>query len=320
MLSTDPSGRRKIPPLSSFLAIVAGLLMVISACSSSSNWLASSKPAGPTSPVRSDGLQKRIGVAPFEVLSQHTEPYSKDLMQSYVLEAIRTECPGIVFVKPSDKEYPAVLRELPRLDSGDLDNLQLAITGRQLGLNGVMVGTLTSVGTEEKERGIWLLKENRHYVRVQVQVEVYDTETGTKLIDEAAAQEVEIDDLAAMMIRQRDMVDSGYVEEVLEVIAQKIDDDICEAIGDLDWKSYVSSIDSDGLWIASGSQSGLEPGAILEVFETNTIMEGYGGHKYFKPGPKIAEVELVAVEPRRSKAVLLSGDGIEPLNMVKIKE
>ena len=300
------------------LTALSVLLAIFSACSLFSGGDLEST----NQPSRSHGgtLQNRIAVAPFIVQSQHTDPYTDELMQSYLMSAIRDECPGVVFVKPADRDYPAVLRNLPQLASGEMDNLQAAVAGRQLGISAIMVGTLTSVGTEEKERGIWLLKKNQHYVRVQVLFELYDTETATKLLDEAAVHEIEIEAIDAAMIEQKDHVDSGFVEEVLELIAEKVDDNICDAIGEQDWKSYVLSAASDGLWIAAGSQSGLRPGLVLEVFDSNTVMDGFGGHKYFKPGPKIGEIEVVEVETHRSRAVRVNGGDIEPLSAVKMKK
>ena len=297
----------------------AVLLLMVSACSTGSNRSEGYDPGQLPVPENSGKPFKRIGVTPFEVRTQHTDPYSRELMRTYVLDAIRSECPGFLFVQPTDDDYPPVLRSLPRLESGDLDNLQTAITGRQLGLTAVMVGTLTSVGTEQEDWGFWVLKQNRHYVRVQVRVEIFDTETATKLVDEAVDRQVRIDDADVEMIEQKDRIDSGFVEEVLEIIAQKIDEDICEAIADQKWKSFVLSTDSDELWIASGSRSGLRPDQVLEVFDSNAIMEGYGGHKYFKPGPKVAEIKLVEVQPQRSKAVVLTGGDIPPLSTVRFK-
>ena len=303
-----------------FLVTLAIAVVLATACGPGSRQTGDS-PADPLSAAdRGEGPAKQIGVAPFELRTQYTDPYSRELMQSYVLGAIRTECPGIYFVQPADREYPEVLRNLPRLESGDLDNLQAAIAGRQLGLSALMVGTLTSVGTEEKDWGIWFLKQSRHYVRVQVLIEIYDTETATKLVDEVAARQVRIDAADLAMIERKDRIDSGFVEEVLEIISQKIDDDICEAIDELSWKSYVLSVDTEALWIASGSRSGLQPGQVLEVFNSNAVMQGYGGHRYFKPGPKVAEVKVVEVQPQRSKAIVLSGGDIEPLGTVKFKD
>ena len=163
-LSKHPEAKR--------LTALLALLVIISACSLGSSRDSSLDSILPFSSDSDDGLRKRIGVAPFELRTQHTDAYSRELMQLYLLQAIRNECPGIEFIKPVDENYPPVLRDLPRLESGDLDNLQAAIAGRQLGLNAVMVGTLTSVGTEEKERGFWLMRRNRYYVQVQVLVEI----------------------------------------------------------------------------------------------------------------------------------------------------
>jgi hypothetical protein len=302
------------------LATLTALLIVVSACSLGSGRSGTPDPGLQPSADRPEGLQKRIGVAPFQLLTQYTDPYSRTLMQTYVLDAIRSECSGIVFLDPADEAYPPVLRSLPRLESGDLDNLQAAVIGRQLGLNAVMVGTLTSVGTEQKDWGFWLLKQTRHFVRVRVLLEIYDTETATKLVDEAASRQVRIDAADAEMIKRNESIDSGFVEEVLETMAQDLGEDVCEAVEDQNWKSFVISAGSEEVWIATGSRSGLQPGRVLEVFESNTIMEGFGGHRYFKPGPKVGEVKLVEVEPWRSKAVVIAGGDIQPLSTVKAKD
>ena len=294
------------------------------------SWLAvgcTSPPTGTGSLSKSTGtknpypteLKKKIGIVPFEVQTAQGGQVTREIFQDYVLEALQTECPGQVFIQPGDAGYPPILGRLPRFDNGVIDNLSLALIGRQLGLNAVIVGTLTSVSVEEKEKGIWFFKGIHHEVRVDLLVEVYDTETAAKLVDVSVSHNLEVDPLDAQEFRKKDSIDLNYIEEALEYIADKIDDNICGAADGQVWKSYIVSSTKDGVVIASGERVGLQTGMIFEVFDSTNIIEGKEGRRYLLPGKKIAEIEVSEVAESRSKAMVLSGGEVKQWSVVKVK-
>ena len=288
----------------------------------------SSRPVDEQSLSRSDGykkaqkarLKKKIGVIPFEVRTTQGGRFTREIFQDYVLRAARSECPGQMFIQPGHPDYPPILRRLPRLESGLIDNFSLALIGRQLGLNAVIVGTLTSVSVEEREKGIWFFKGIHHEVRVDLLVEVYDTETAAKLVDVSVSHNLEVDPLDAEEFRKKDSIDLNYIEEALEYIADKIDDNICGAADGQVWKSYIVSSTKDGVVIASGERVGLQTGMIFEVFDSTDIIEGKEGRRYLLPGKKIAEIEVSEVAESRSKAMVLSGGEVKQWSVVKVKE
>ncbi|MHC4103314.1 MAG: hypothetical protein ACYSR9_00130, partial [Planctomycetota bacterium] len=150
--------------------IWAALLLFVSGCTSQSTGSSDIKTAEDIPRAYGGKLRKRIGIAPFEVKTTHVDRFAREMFQDYVLDSVLAECPGIVFLRPGAGEYPTILTRLPRLETGKVDNFQLALIGRQLGLNAVLVGTLTSVSTEERDWGFWIFKRIRYYVGVQILV------------------------------------------------------------------------------------------------------------------------------------------------------
>ncbi len=300
--------------------IWAALLLFVSGCTSQSTGSSDIKTAEDIPRAYGGKLRKRIGIAPFEVKTTHVDRFAREMFQDYVLDSVVAECPGIVFMRPGAGEYPTILTRLPRLENGKVDNFQLALIGRQLGPNAVLVGTLTSVSTEERDWGFWIFKRIRYYVGVQILVEVYDTETATKLLDRNVSREVEIDEPDAEMLNQQSKISVNFIEEVLETIANVIDDHICDVTEDQIWKSYIVSSVANEFLIASGRSSGLQPGHVLEVYDSTQVIQGAQGHRYFKPGSKVGELKITTVDKDHSKAVLLSGDNLPQWSVVKIKK
>jgi hypothetical protein len=128
-------------------------------------------------------LKKKIGVVPFRVESIFGDPILKDLFQDNLLQAIQEECADILFIKPDGGNFPEALVNLPLLASGEIDNYSLAMTGRRLGLNAVLVGKITSINVDEKAKGFWFLRSSHYYVQVEALIELYDTSTATKIFD-----------------------------------------------------------------------------------------------------------------------------------------
>ncbi len=64
---------------------------------------------------------------------------------------------------------------------------------------------------------------------------------------------------------------------------------------------------------------GLESGDILEVYDSSRIMEGVGGQRFFIPGLKIGEIEIVSITEDRLEAKLISGEDIKKGSTVRRK-
>jgi hypothetical protein len=265
-------------------------------------------------------LKKRVGILLFEnkttlVNKNAGEKFIKDLS-----DAILSSCPNILLEKPGDPGYPDDLKRVPRTRSGWIDNLVLAKTGQQLGLNAIVTGTLISVTPNQRKQGIWWFKNIHYFVRVRIATEVYDTETGAKLLDESFVHEVEVDEMDLESIHADSETNALIMSEAFKAIAEKMGEKICNAIVFQPWKGFIASIDSDKIFLNFGENIGLKIGDLFDVFDSSSIFEGLEGHRFFKPGHKTGEIKITAVYPDTAEAILVSGHDIRPGFCIQLKE
>jgi len=263
---------------------------------------------------------KKVGIAFFENKTFFKDMNLENVFQEYLTESIMEFCDGLLLVKPGDAGYPDFLEKLPRQATGGIDNLRLARLGRQIGLNAVVTATLMGMTGDEEDRGIWWFKDSHQFINVQIKIEVYDTETGTKLIDESYDKEVEIDALEFEIFRKKKMIGLSGVDDAFTYIAEDMGERICNAVIIPPWKGYITSVTEDSIIISSGEKVGLVPGTVLEVYNAGEIIEGIESHQFLMPGRKTGEIRVTEVYADSCKAVLITGSGISEGSSVKTKK
>ena len=271
-------------------------------------------------------LKKRVAIALFE---NKTAFSGKGLEKSFtkdLVEAIKMSCPDILVLEPHDPGHPEYLANLPRKTSGVIDNFNLAKTGRQLGLNAVVTGAFIDIRKHKKTRGILWFKDIYNFVQVQVMTEVYDTQTGAKLLDKSYMYEIEDEDILYDDISYYDStaqtseISVHVINGALKFIVADMGEQVCDAVVLQPWKGYITSIFGEKVVIASGKKVGIEPGDIFEVYDSNGVFRGAEEQKFFLPGPKTGEIKITAVYPDSAEAVRFSGQNIQPGSSIGIKD
>lgn len=270
--------------------------------------------------IKNKNFINRAGIAVFENKTTFTGGEVEDNFQIHLVNTLKEECPEMLLLLPDDPEYPEDLIELPRMPSGQVDNLALAKIGRQLGLNAIVTGSFIDIRTDEDERGFWWFKESELFTQVQIGVEVYDVETGAKLLDESFLHEIEMGSTEDDMAKPGREVDLALVNKAVIQIAAEMGDRICKAVEEQTWIGYVISIDGNKIMLSSGEKAGLKSGDILEVHESENIIKGTQGQVFFLPGLKTGEIQITAVYPERSEAVSVSGNEVKAGSSVRPKK
>ena len=265
-----------------------------------------------------DDLQRLAAVIGFENKSLYRSQDFTQLFRKGIPEYLNNECDDVTVANPDAGEDLKSFRELPLLPSGRVDNFALAIIGRELGLNAVVTGSLGDIGMLDELRGmVW--KDTHHLIQILVSVEVYDTETGTKILDESFSRKVEIEELDYELMQSEGKLMLPDLNETLGDLIEEMGEAICWAIEDQPWNGFIIAVDEDKIILSSGSRAGLEPGDELEVFDTSRIMEGRNGQRFFYHGQKIGEIRIVEVEPDKARAVIVSDKGIKTGSSVRVK-
>lgn len=264
-------------------------------------------------------LKKKVGITFFENRTFGAVNNFEKTFHIKLSENIEETCPDILIIKPGDTGYPDQMAVLPKLASELIDNLVLAKTGRRLGLNAIVTGSLMDISANKETRGILWFKNTYNFIRFQIVVEVYDAETGAKIFDDSFDDEIQVDETDIDNLRTGNTNEIPALTEALLNASIPIGEKICDAVNIQPWKGYVFSSVEDKIIISSGKRSGLIIGDKLEVYDSGSIFEGKDGRKFFIPGLKIGEIKITALYPDRAEATLISGKSIKVGSTVKIK-
>lgn len=192
----------------------------------------------------------------------------------------------------------------PMLPSGRVDGFGLAALGRARGLEYFIIGTLNGLTLQDEKKGFWLWKGTRYKLRVTMRLEIVDSASGTKVLDESFSRVLELDDNRYEALKEAPVPTLAEIAPALERLLQEAVDRTCAAVKDLPWQGFVAGSDSGRITILTGSAAGLTPGMRLEVFGPGRLMQSKEGLRFFKPGDKVGEAEVTSVTVDRSEAVL----------------
>ncbi len=300
--------------------IFAVLIPIITGCSSFSTIKKTTKKIVRNIKAPDGNLKKKVGIAFFENKTLYVDQNLEEIFQNNLVKTIERECSNIFFIKPGDAQYPDFLVELPKQATGRLDNLALVEAGRRLGLSAIVTGALTDIRENEEKSGILWFKDTHNFVRAQMMIEVYDTETGAKLLDESYKHEVEVDKSEFESIVAKKKIVIPAILDAIKQIAVAMGEKICDVVNIQPWKGYIASVDKDKIVISSGRKAGIMRGDVFEVYDNGNIIEGVGGRQFFRCGNKTGEIKITKVYPDRAEAVSVSCKDINAGNAVKIKK
>ena len=272
----------------------------------------------PTVNLSDDDLKKKIGITRFDNRAIFLSKAFSDAFQYNLTLALKEECPRARIISPSDQQYPESLFTPPKRESGRIDNLKLIQNGRSHGFQSVVTGAITSIDANEEDTGYLWFKDKYYFIRVQIIISIYDTETGAKLIDKNISRDIEIDVFDMDVFRQKKWIDSYVLEEAFEEITLEISEAICDEVMDQSWKGFIASLEGDRIFVSAGEADGLQPGLILYVYRSETVIRGVDEQQFYLPGKHTGIIKIVAISDDQAEAVLLSGSAVQPGDLVKL--
>ena len=265
-----------------------------------------------------DDLQRMAAVIGFENKSLYRGKDFTQLFRKGIPEYLNKECDDVSVADPDAGRRVEGFQQLPLLENGEVDNFALALIGREMGLNAVVTGSLDDIGILDELRGmIW--KDTRHLIQILVSIEVYDTESGSKILDESFSRKVEIEELDYELMRSEGKMILPDLNETLTDLLAEIGETICWSIEDQPWNGFVIAVDDETVTLSAGSIVGLTPGDEFDVYDTSRVLKGVSGQRFFVRGQKIGEIEITEVEPEKARAVIVTNRGIKPGSSVRIK-
>jgi len=297
----------KIRPVITLLVLIAGI-SVLSGCAAFGKITGSG-----------GDLKKKAAITAFGNRTRMASDEISETFHHRLTAKLTRACSDTLLVTPEEKTFPDYLKNLPRLPSGLVGNYAFATTGRKHGFNSIVTGNLLDIKIDEEASGFWWFKDTRPYAELLVGVEVLDTETGARILDERLSRKIKIDKEAFESLQSEETRMLPLLTKPLQQIADDVGASICDAINGQSWKGYIISVLTDKVILSAGKDTGLIPGDVLEVYDSSNTIRGYAGQQFFLPGLKIGEIRITAVYPDRSEAVVISGKDFREGSSVKRK-
>ena len=260
-----------------------------------------------------DGLKKVVAVVRFEDKSIQARDAFLKTFHEDIIEYLKTSCDELIISESG------ALTQLPKMASGETDNYALAVIGRQLGINAVISGSLNNIRPMDEEKGILWTKDTHYLIEVLVRAAIYDTQTATKTLDESYTESMEIDEAQYRVIQEKGAYEEPQINAAMRQLVSEMGDQICDVLDEQNWNGFVAAVEDEKITISTGGPIGLEPGDVLEVFDSGQVLEGVDGQRFFSPGLKTAEVEIVAVSEKQAEAARFPGQEIKKGYIVRKK-
>ena len=260
--------------------------------------------------IKKHKLQKKAAFIGFFSRSAGVDQTTKDYLDTHVWPVFKDRCDdNLTLLRQGDEGYPAALDSLVRDQFGRLNSFELTTVARFSGLNAIVAATIIDIRVASAISGILWYKSPEGQLRMTLLVEVFDAETGTKLLDRTYIREEEVEELEPGADEALRPEDRPVLQAILRDVAEDMGEHVCDTLDDLPWRAYVSGISGQRVSLSAGESAGLVPGNILKVFNSQ-IVDGLNNQQFFLTGEKVGRIQIIEVFPNRSEAWLIEGQGL----------
>jgi hypothetical protein len=262
------------------------------------------------------GLKYKIALMGIEARGEPGQAGFGTQFTQGLSEYLQKECREALL----DENATAFMKSPPRLASGQIDGFSLAMMGRPRGVNLFVIGSLADVRFLDEKTGFWLWKKTRYRLRASLRLEIVDSATGTKAMDESLTEESIVDEM-----RYEELKEAGGgipFSEIAPLLSRLLSEagyKTCEVMRSQPWSGFVVAADRNRLTISAGSAVGLAPGRVLEVFDKGRVVENKDGQRFLLPGGKIGEARVESVAADQAAAVLSQPASAGPGGTVRLR-
>lgn len=225
------------------------------------------------------GPKRRVGVVDFENKTAYGARLGTAASDILLTELVKS---GKFIVVERDK-MAQLLEEQKLGMTGAVDPKTAAAVGNMLGLNAIVTGAISQFGVATTGSDYLVTQTKKQVAQCTVDVRVVDVETGQVIWGDSGKGESTSSKAQVLGLGTRGGYDEMIEGEALRAAIAKLVDNITSQIhAKTQWYAKVLDVDGASVFIGAGTESGLEPGATLEVFhrgreirDDNNLVVGY---------------------------------------------
>jgi hypothetical protein len=267
----------------------------------------------------SGACQKIMAALPFENDVQWASPGLNTNFAPKVKKSVENECNDVILRLPGDPDFPARFNDPAYTADGELDSGALTAAGQVSGINLILSGRLTSIRHITEDRGMFWFAKVVHLARIQMEIAIYHTGTGAKVLNRAIFQDIKITEAEGELIDAGEMPKAIPLDEALAEISETLGKSAHNVLKHIPWEGYVSSVQGDRIVISAGAACGLKKGRELTVYNAAKVAVGDEAQTFISPGSEVGTITVTAVYPDRSEAALKYGGPVLPGSVLRAK-
>ena len=260
--------------------------------------------------------KKRVMVMPATNLTGTPLSESIDTISEELTKILRKT--GFFNLYPQNKT-----KKFHSFTPGESIDPELLREAKERGINAIIFETLNPIEVNPGKSGIWPFRKKGWRCTVSMNIDTVDVATETILLSKEIADNItlsgeettdEIEKVTNVKIKKR------AFKECLPDLLKRAANAASLSLNKEVWTGRIVSIDKKEIIINAGSDVGLRPGVVLEVFCEGECITSFKEHIYQLSGPKAGEIKIVSIKQRHSFAEPIKGGDFIPGQIIRVKD
>jgi len=263
-----------------------------------------------------DWPKKRVMVMPATDLTGIALHESIDAISEELTKILRKT--GFFNLYPQNKT-----KKFHSFTPGESIDPELLREAKERGMNAIIFETINPIELNPGKSGIWPFRKKAWKCTVSMNIDILDVNSETILLSKEMADNITLSSEETTEETEK----GGNTETKKKALKECLPDLLEEAASAASlslnhevWTGRIVSIDKKEIIINAGSDAGLRPGVVLEVFSKGEYITSFKEKTYQLPGPKVGEIKIVSIKSRHSSAEPIKEGDFIPGQIIRIKD
>jgi len=206
---------------------------------------------------------------------------------------------------------------------GESIDPELLREAKERGMNAIIFETINPIELNPGKSGIWPFRKKGWNCIVSMNIDIVDVNSETILLSKEIADNITLSSEETTEKTEK----GGNTETKKKALKECLPDILKEAanaaslsLNQKVWTGRIVSIDTKEIIINAGSDVGLRPGVVLEVFSKGEYITSFNKQTYQLPGPKAGEIKIVSIQQHHSFAEPLKQGNFKPGQIIRVKD
>jgi len=205
---------------------------------------------------------------------------------------------------------------------GESIDPELLREAKERGMNAIIFETINPIELNPGKSGIWPFRKKAWSYTVSMDIDIVDVNSETILLSKEIADNITLSSEETTEETEK----GGTTETKKKALKECLPDILKEAahaaslsLNQKPWTGRIVSLNTKEIIINAGSDVGLRPGVVLEVFSKGEYITSFTKQIYQLPGPKAGEIKIVRIQQHHSFAEPLKEGNFKPGQIIRVK-